>query len=433
MAVRQVVAILRNITICAAALLCAESGFSAETIPNQKFETLLKKLDSNSFKRRQEAYQELLRQGPDLLPRINPEITRHPPAVQETLERLQVKLEQQQAILNFEPSRFSFQGTTSLRNLLNELEEETGNRLNLSSFPKSQLALQSEFNLNNTTFWETIDLLEHQFDFTYRDQDQLLTDSETTYTKQNIGSVRILLEKPLLKKTVGNESQSLFRLPILFQFEPRIRVLYLSWKGNQFQAHIDPEKSLPPFNPESSLQLSAGADHEIASRLDFLIDNRAINQTPNQKINLSGKCQVVLAAGEQELIFPLKREGEQEAIQRSGVSSVRLMRLTRSSRGEQPVTRIRLKVIYDASSPEPFESHRTWMFHDPVWIQSKMGEIYPRLPRFRTLKQNLGEITVDFEFPVLWEELEQPELHYRLPTLIRKVDLTIPPITLPLP
>jgi hypothetical protein len=80
--------------------------------------------------------------------------------------------------------------------------------------------------------------------------------------------------------------------------------------------------------------------------------------------------------------------------------------------------RVRLSIAYDTGGPA-FESHRTWIYHNEVYLQAEDGRRFPVNDGFETIAETGGGVGVEYRFkdlpdlaPSAWE------LVYVAPTLL---------------
>ena len=84
---------------------------------------------------------------------------------------------------------------------------------------------------------------------------------------------------------------------------------------------------------------------------------------------------------------------------------------------------IGVAVSYDVGGPA-FESHRTWMFHNAVYLETETGQRID-FTEYDTAQQGNGGVAVSYR----WENLVAPATRYKFvyeaPTLILDVPLDV--------
>ena len=84
---------------------------------------------------------------------------------------------------------------------------------------------------------------------------------------------------------------------------------------------------------------------------------------------------------------------------------------------------IGLSVSYDTGGPA-FESHRTWIFHNAAYLETK-GGVKTSFTNFETTQQSDGAVGVTYFWSKLAEPREQYRFVYEAPTLIINVPVEI--------
>ena len=93
---------------------------------------------------------------------------------------------------------------------------------------------------------------------------------------------------------------------------------------------------------------------------------------------------------------------------------------------------VRVTVHYDTGGPA-FESHRTWIFHNRVFLEDANGRRIKRGNQYRTDLQTDGGVMVEYNFDNLARDKGDYNFTYVAPTLIIDVPIRFQFKTLPVP
>jgi hypothetical protein len=104
---------------------------------------------------------------------------------------------------------------------------------------------------------------------------------------------------------------------------------------------------------------------------------------------------------------------------RVGSVAVRLRQVEIPVSGKVGQGRVDLSVVYDQRGPA-FESYRTWMYHNEVWLETKSGRrLLPR-PLVATQREADGGIAVEYNFADVTGTPADYRLVYVAPTLVTR-------------
>ena len=87
--------------------------------------------------------------------------------------------------------------------------------------------------------------------------------------------------------------------------------------------------------------------------------------------------------------------------------------------GTQMAT-VQIAVSYETGGPA-FESHRTWIYHNQVYLETKAGTRIERSKSFTTELQADGGVAVGYTFENLKKKADAYKFVYVAPTLILNV------------
>lgn len=384
----------------------------------------IQQLESPALADRRQAERELLDLGPKILPLLPPQDLLPGPASREAAKRLRIALQRRLAVDSARPSRVTLAGEFALPKVLAEITRQTNNRLRLADhLPENSLSRRT-WNFADVTFWDAIDALCDKTNLAPTmapDSDAVLLIEAPPNANpprvQRIGVLRLALADVSRQPIKGNSEQELIRIQGDLLFEPRLRPLFVHFQAGDFSAKADGEKILPAWNPKARYELPmAGASRRTHVTWDFV----ARTADAVEELSLHGKLLVQLAAAAEPIAFDLP--AKQELLRRRGGVSVRLFPTEfAGSKDDTRDATVKISVSYETGGPA-FESHRTWVYHNAVWIEA--GE--KRLPfaDFETLMQVDGGVQLEYRFKNL-PAAGPLKFVYEAPTLMLDVPFEV--------
>ena len=420
---------------CFSTLADDDGAIPPATALRRKIESIVRQLDEATLAERSAAERSLLDLGPQALTYLPaPELTPNA-STREAVKRIRVQLERRAARDSAQASRIRFSGETTVAELLKEFASQTHNQVELGQdaarFGNESLRIM----LEDRPFWDCLDEVcsRYQLRADFDPQRVGLALRPRTAADpvelavQRMGPFRLAIHSVQLLPIVGNDSQKLLRIAGALQLEPRLRPLFLHFAAADVAANTASQTALAPWNPTAKYELPVGdAGREVPIQFDYVMaasDNRP-------SIDLRGRLFVQLAAGTERIEFD-RTALVAGAVRRRGGVTVRLRDVVteRLNEGRQR-TEIKLVVTYDAGGPA-FESHRTWMFHNAVYLEEDSGK-HVGYTDFETSLQVNGAVGVDYR----WDQLPDPVTSYRFvyeaPTLIVDLPMEIDLKGLPL-
>jgi len=393
-------------------------------------EEQIQRLDADTLRERAGAEKALLEAGPAVLPFLPPPELLPSVAVRQAVRRIRLRLEEAKARKSVKASTVTIRGTFPLEVLLKKIAEQTGNPIDAGELPQEMLAQEVSFNADELAFWEALARIGSKAGFQIQPAESpvaatsavRLTPAESdrgTVTETTDGAFLIQAGKLKLRPRFGVEDQQLLRVPIRIAAEPRLRPLFLKIQGQDFTARTKEGGELTPFNPEASLELPLGeGGNETAFPMDFLVPK----PFKEPAIELTGKATLTVAAGSEEIAFTNLPKAQGTARRRGGVT-VTLNEIDFRADEENPnrqTAKIRVTVNYDTGGPA-FESHRTWIFHNRVYLEDSQGKRIERNSNFHTALQTDGGVIVEYNFDDLADDSAEYQFVYVAPTLIINV------------
>ena len=401
---------------------------------------LLRELEAPALADRTRAERKLLDLGPDVLPLLPaPELTPNV-SVREAVRRVRVQLERRAAKESALASRITLRGETTVAELLSEFTRQTRNRVELSD--KARVAEMASLTVafDDQPFWECLDdvcerlHLRAEFD-AQRASLKLIPRTPSDPAElavQRSGPFRLAIHSAEIRPVVGATDRKLLRVAGRIALEPRLRPLFLHFATGDLKGSVAEGKSLAPWNPAARYEHPVSdAGREVPVQFDYVLPP---STDPNDKaaptmINLSGRIALQLAAGTERIVFDKTSQTPGASRRRGGVT-VRLREVKfeplaadTARPADQLRAEIGVAVSYDAGGPA-FESHRTWMFHNAVYLETEAGRRID-FTEYDTNQQADGAVAVGYR----WDKLPAPATQYKFvyeaPTLILDLPLDV--------
>jgi hypothetical protein len=417
--------VLFAVTACSPLIAVSAEQNAQPSASKETVTKLIRGLDANTRKVRQQAERALLAAGPQILPLLPaPELLPNV-SVREAVRRIRRQLERTQALESIKPSRVTLGGRHSLAAVLAKISRQTGNRLDVAAIPEAAKRRAFKVSYKKLTFWESLDDVAAKSGLRYVSGTDRALKIETYKKKPGemsfpvtyAGAFRVAVDSAQLKPRVGKNAFRLLRLELGLTSEPRLRPLFLKRTGRSVAVANSAGVVFAPFDPEASIEqpFGEGGSHQTV-RLDFKVP---IGKSATD-IVLRGQLFLLTAAGTQAIRFANIAKSKNVARRRSGVTvKIRDVAFKRDIDGEHQAT-VEVALSYDAGGPA-FESHRTWVFHNEAYLETPAGNRVDYSGPFRTALQRDGAVAVEYSFKKLDGKPADYRFVYVAPTLLVNV------------
>ncbi len=390
----------------------AAADSATRPIDPERISGLVSGLDAETRAERSAAESELMGLGPAVLDHLPPPDLLESAAAQDALRRIRSQLELQAAEDSVRPSRVVLAGRSSVAAAAAELERQTGNAVRLE-LPEEAGLQQIDLHLDHVPFWRAVNELTREAGIGWD------VDAST-------GAV-LLVDTPTIPQRVAFSVESAYAvavesisrrgeaLRVEFQIlaEPRLRPLFVSIADADFTA-VAGEERLSLFSPKARTELPMTSRGPARFAVLFQLPH---SDGVAQSLRIEGEVTVHTAAAPTEVQFRDLSSRSPVARRRGGVT-VTLERARWLSNPDDHGARIRMAVAYDAGGPA-FESHRTWIYHNEVYLEAPDGKRFPVNDGFDTTAQANGGVVLEYRFKDL-PDLRPAEwqLVYVAPTLL---------------
>lgn len=381
----------------------------------------VERLGAESFQVRRTAADELLQLGPAILPLLPEPAALDDVSAREAVRGIRTTLERQLALDSARAARVSAKGTYPLSRILDEFERQTGNSLDRAAIPAELLEREITIAFENAAFWQALGNVAEQCGLRIAgaiggrsvplvpgngDAAPLAIDDDGPY--------RLTVESAAIRPLFGDEERHLLRVRIGVLAEPRMRPLFLSFATSDLSVRTADGTQLAPFAPEAKFELPLA---EGGTRLSFTTDFIVPAQAPPESVAISGKVTIQTAAGREAVRFPPLSEASRVSRRRGGATvALGQIAFHQNQRGETFGATLPVTVAYDAGGPV-FESHRQWVYHNEVHLETRDGGRVERSAPFRVAGEADGGAMLEYTFPDLRGSPADYRFVYVLPTL----------------
>lgn len=393
---------------------------------------LIRDLDSDRLTVRREAEQRLWKLGPAILPHIPPPELISPRGVRRTVERLRIRLQRQKAQESVKPSRITVSGRQPFSQLLAELGAQSGNQLATDHLPEILRQRPLAFTAESESYWKTLDRVLKEVGLRYEfppsvGQIQLVPRDANVGPKELAvayeGAFRVTVEAARWREKYED-----LRLRLGIAAEPRLRPLFVKVVAANFSGVSDGDQILSPKSPDAQWELPVtGSGSLLYVPLDLVGAKQKV-----QNLKLLGRVTVTVAGGEEPIPFS-ELAGAKNIVRRRGGVTVTLtdVKSKKQEDGRYDAV-VRVAVAYDAGGPA-FESHRTWIYHNRVYLENEQGERVDFPGGQRTFLARDGAVVVEYPFQDLPKSPAAYRFVYVAPTLILEVpvDFEFKKVSLP--
>lgn len=420
---------MRILTALLLVLFCCAIGDCGEPIPRPdanddnerriaaEVKELIRDLDADQLTVRRTAQKKLLKLGPRILPYLPPPELMSRLGVRRAVAELRIQLQRRKARASVEPSHVTVAGTRTLAELLSSIATQTGNRIAVDRLSEEIRNRHLSLTLEQEPFWAVMDRVVSDGRLGYRFAemtDEILlserksTDKFSEVAVTHAGSFRVAVESVKLRARYHD-----VRVVMGIVAEPRLRPLFLKYAAADFAGTTDSGQNLLPKNPAAQLELPLGQGGCYTQlRIDLAESKSKINH-----FGLRGQFKVTVAAAEEKIRFTDLPKARNVARRRGGVTVKLVEMKSVETQGERHDITIHAAVTYDAGGPA-FESHRTWIFHNKVFLETKTGERIDFPGGQRTTLSREGAVLVEYPFRNLKHPLSEYQFVYVAPTLI---------------
>jgi len=412
---------------------------AADSQTARQIQRLIGQLDADTRSDRVKAHDALLKLGPSILPLLPEDRAIASAAARQSLHEIRLRLQREAAMASLSPARVTLKGMYTLRSVLEQIASQTGNEFDTHALGDQLLERRVTVDFRSRAFWSACDAVVSYVGLEYgtasaRRLDLVrATSVERPLAVADEGAFRIAVASASIRPSVASRDGYALHVGWSLMAEPRLRPLFAAIAGRDLHAQTtDASASSPrsespdasrraltvfrPISPAAKLELSMNEGQEplrLETQFDF-----PVTATSTPRIDFSGSFAVEMAAAPVQIAFDDLVTPNQPA-KRVGSVAVRLRQVEIPVSGKSGLGRVDLSVVYDQRGPA-FESYRTWMYHNEVWLETKSGRrILPR-PLVATQREADGGIAVEYNFADVTGTPADYRLVYVAPTLVTR-------------
>jgi hypothetical protein len=300
------------------------------------------------------------------------------------------------------------------------MEQQSGNTVSVTGLSESVRQQRVLLDLTDSPFWEALDRLALAAKLhivTDRRGALCLTADEAATLPLAVATTGAFRIEALSARRRARVVQ----LQVRLLPEPRLRPLFLSFAVRDLRATTDTGQVLRPFSPEAQYELPQGTASPF--QVDFLWPE----EEPAPRLNLEGTMSLTLAADNEPIRFThlpdLVNTRRTGVLRRKGGVTVRLQKVQWKGTSRK-LDRLSLRVLvrYDTGGPA-FESHRTWILHNRVYLETARGKRFELNGGYETTLQADGAVGLEYRFENVPGSLADYRFVYVAPTLILEVPI----------
>jgi hypothetical protein len=406
---------------------------AAKSPSAREVQRLVLQLDAHTRRERDQARDALLALGPPILPLLPEDRAIASAAVRQTVGEIRARLQHESALASLRPSRVTLKGTFPLREALARIAAQTGNEFDTTALDDGSLARSLAVDFESRAFWSACDEVIATADLDYgavqKGRLQLIRTATANLPPRPIavadqGAFRVAVTLATIRPFAISRTRFALRIAWNLRAEPRLRPLFASISGSDLQAGFRSPNAggaqpaytgLRPISPRAKLELSL---EEGQVPLELTSDFEFPSGEARPDVEFGGSFSVEMAAGPVRFVFDDLAAANQP-LQRAGSVAVRL-RAAEIPAGDKPgMAQVVVSAVYNQSGPA-FESYRTWMYHNEVWLEakSKDGRRIRPGPLVATQREADGGFAVEYNFADVSGGPADYRLVYVAPTLI---------------
>lgn len=388
--------LLRPAVLLVVAALAADCAHAAGADPpddvRRQVAQGVVELSSSLRSERTRAEQKLLELGPQVLELLPAPEETTDEATRVAVRQIRIKLERRAAERSVLPSRVTLRGEFSVTDAARLIDEQTHNHVDVSELAAATREKSVRLDLDQAPFWDALAQLNGQASIFWQYDDKPgsieLRDGDAapaSIAATNVGAFRVTVENLM-------QQRGTLRAGLRLEAEPRLRPLFVRIADADFVAESG-GVTLPVFSPRAVTELPM-TDRGPA-QFSVLFQQTAESQPA--VVRLTGSVNVHVAAAPTEVRFTDLTTNRTVYLRHGGVSVTLKRSSWKTNRDGTREFTARLSVAYDTGGPE-FESHRTWIYHNEVRLETADGQRVATDSGFEATRQADGGVEVEYRF-----------------------------------
>jgi hypothetical protein len=330
----------------------------------EKVQRLVEQLADPDEKKQEEAAAALFKLGPDILPHLPTTAGKLKPAQARHVVALGRALREAKAKKDLAPKLVTLQGSFSLSKALEELDKQTGIKIEDRRREKEDPRLKLD--LEQVTFWQALDAITREADlqiYLYRDSGIALVDGPHVAVPVSYNGIfRVALKRLVaVRELETNAHFYVARMEVAW--EPRFRPFLIDTRPQALVVKDDRDRELPV--PEEGGG-KAPVESPFATNLDLRLP--APPRSVNRLNVLKGNLAVVGPSKMLEFTFDTLDVLEKDAKAREQTQESVTVRITRPNltKGAR-LLKLEVTLEYPPDGPD-FESFQSWLVNNDIYL-----------------------------------------------------------------
>ncbi|MEM6471944.1 MAG: hypothetical protein AAF802_20460, partial [Planctomycetota bacterium] len=330
---------------------------------------LVDRLDARKAAERAAAERDLIELGPEAVPFLPQSRSDFSIEASERLARVRAALQMQKTKVQAKPVRINLAEATTLGTALEIISRESGVEFE-HTFDES---MPVQTNSTPLSFWNAVDLVLDQCDLdvnAYAGEKgslALMSRQEGRPSRVNSaaysGVYRLEPLSATARRVLNAPDQSGLNLAIELRWQPGRTPIGVTIPISKLSGEFDSGKSLTAQTTEQTIDIAANA--ELASS-EFYLPFELPAESPDTIRALRGTIESLLPGNRHQYKLDLTKVGEEEKVESVAVKLERV-------EPNGALYEIRFGVSIDDAG-RSLESHRQWIFQNPVYIVDHQGE-----------------------------------------------------------
>jgi hypothetical protein len=388
-----------------------------------RVQRLLQMLEDSQRPRRDEAERELIELGEAVLPLLPETDPATSAETKERLTRVRSTLDQAALAAAMKPSRLTLAGEFALAEILQQFQQQTGNRLLdfRNRFGQQPSDTRLKIDYQDVEFWSALDQLLDQagmstYSFTGEPRTLGIVAASPNQAAR-VGSAsyagvfRIEPTEIQAQRSLRTPDNASLRVRLEVLWEPRVAPVLIR------QPYRDVSLTADDGNAIALLSTDGVAEAPIQSTvagIDLVLPMQLPDRSIRKVASFKARMYAMVPGREEAFEFD-NLEAARNVAKRRGGLEVTLERVRRN--GAVYEFRIRLRLV---GGEDRFQSHLDWASNNSVYLVNAQGETIDN-PNFERYLEREQEIGFAYLFPVPGD-LKEYRLVYRSPAAM----LTVP-------
>jgi hypothetical protein len=399
-----------------------------------RVQRLLQQLEDADRSRRDAAERELSAMGEAVLPLLPETTPRTAAETKERITRIRNILDQAAIAAAMQPRRINADGQFTLAELLDRIQQQTGNRVVdfRDRFGQQPSDMKLHVAFQDADFWPALDQLLDQAGLTtysYTGEPRTLGivaagegQAKRVGTASYPGIFRVEATEIMAQRNLRTPGNAALRIRLEVIWEPRVLPVLIRQAYGDLQLTADDGSAIAVASTEG---VAEAPIQSTVAGIDLIVPLQLPDRNLKKIASFKGRFYALVPGREETFEFDQLSTARNVAKQRGGLE-VTLERVRQN--GTVYEFRIRLRLLKEDDS---FQSHLDWVSNNVVYLVNAQGEQINQ-PNFERYLEREREVGYGYLFP-LEGKLDDYRLIYRSPAAILTVPVEYELRDIPLP